>query len=110
MADEERVVIKPGVCKDFLQDFRAVGDGECFLFCKLDMCNKKLEQLNKAVDEVKEVQTVDLSENNLTDIKSLETFMNLTTLNVSNNKIKGMSLFCSEEAFPNLKWLDVSSN
>ena len=55
MADEERVVIKPGVCKDFLQDFKAVGDGECFLFCKLDMCNKKLEQLNKAVDEVKEV-------------------------------------------------------
>jgi len=30
MADEERIVIKPGVCRDFIREFKAVGDGECF--------------------------------------------------------------------------------
>ena len=43
MADEERVVIKPGVCKDFIRDFKAVGDGEHFMFCDLNMHNKRIE-------------------------------------------------------------------
>jgi len=80
------------------------------MFTDLALSFKKIEQLNKGVDDVKDVLTADLQENNLTDIKSLETFQNLTSLNVSNNKIKGLSLFCVDEAFPNLKWLNVSSN
>jgi Leucine-rich repeat (LRR) protein len=110
MVEEERVVIKPGVCKEFLNNFKAVGDGECFMFNDINMSFKKIEQLNKACDEVKEVETVDLSENNLTDIKSLETFQNLTSINVSNNKIKGLSMFTVDEAFPNLKWVNLSNN
>jgi len=51
-----------------------------------------------------------LNENNLTDIKSLETFQSLTYLNVCNNKIKGISIFCVDEAFPNLKWLNLAGN
>jgi hypothetical protein len=52
MVEEERVVIKPGVCKDFLQSFKAVGDGECFMFSDLNMSFKKIEQLNKACDSL----------------------------------------------------------
>ena len=36
--------------------------------------------------------------------------MNLTSLNVSNNKIKSVNIFTIDEAFPNLKWLDLSGN
>jgi Leucine-rich repeat (LRR) protein len=34
----------------------------------------------------------------------------LVYLNIAKNKIKGLSLFTGEEAFPNLKWLDASNN
>jgi Leucine-rich repeat (LRR) protein len=34
----------------------------------------------------------------------------LVYLNIAKNKIKGLGLFCTEEAFPNLKWLDASNN
>lgn len=67
-------MIKPGTCKEFLRAFNPVGDGESFIFTDLSMGGKRIEQLNKAVDEVKEVQTLDLGENNLTDIKALENF------------------------------------
>lgn len=40
----------------------------------------------------------------------MEILNNLTYLNVSRNKIKNFSIFTVEEAFPNLKWLDVSYN
>jgi len=74
------------------------------------MSFKKIEQLNKAMDEVKEVETCDLSENNLTDVKFLETFQNLTSMNVSNNKIKSLSMFTIDESFPSLKWVNLSNN
>jgi len=31
-------------------------------------------------------------------------------LNLAKNKIKAATIFCNEEAFPNLKWLDLSNN
>ena len=31
-------------------------------------------------------------------------------LNLAKNKIKAVPIFCVEEAFPNLKWLDISNN
>lgn len=31
-------------------------------------------------------------------------------LNLSKNKIKALTVFTQDEMFPNLKWLDVSSN
>ena len=40
----------------------------------------------------------------------LAQFTNLQKLNVSKNKIKAIALFGNDDAFPNLKWLDVSNN
>lgn len=34
----------------------------------------------------------------------------LTHLNLSKNKIKALNVFCVEDQFVNLKWLDVSNN
>ena len=34
----------------------------------------------------------------------------LIYLNLSKNKIKSVAVFCTEELFPNLKWLDISNN
>lgn len=31
-------------------------------------------------------------------------------MNLSKNKIKALTVFCTDELFPNLKWLDVSNN
>jgi Leucine-rich repeat (LRR) protein len=44
------------------------------------------------------------------DIAILSQFTGLVKLNVSKNKIKSIAAFSSEEAFLNLKWLDVSNN
>lgn len=34
----------------------------------------------------------------------------LVRLNLANCKIKSMNIFCNEENFPNLKWLDIQNN
>jgi Leucine-rich repeat (LRR) protein len=34
----------------------------------------------------------------------------LVYLNLAKNKIKSLVIFCTDEAFPNLRWLDVSNN
>lgn len=36
--------------------------------------------------------------------------MNIVKLDLKNNRIKNMSVFATEDAFPNLAWLDISNN
>ena len=62
------------------------------------------------MDEVREVRICDLSLNNIVDVSPLKDLQHLVRLNLSKNKIKAINLFCVEESFPNLKWLDVSAN
>ena len=64
----------------------------------------------KVAEEIKDVATIDFSNNGLVDVSSLNTLMRLTRLNLSNNRIKSMAVFAQEDAFPNLKWLDISNN
>jgi len=85
-------------------------DGECFQFNCLGLANRRIEQLNKCVEEVKDVTEIQLENNGLADIKPLEPMSRLIKLNLSNNKIKGMNIFTNDDSFPNLKWLDVHEN
>ena len=62
------------------------------------------------MEEAIRVQIMDLSLNSLADCASLVACTQLVRLNLAKNKIKSLSIFCSEENFPNLKWLDVSGN
>ncbi len=56
------------------------------------------------------MQKCDLSINNLVEITPLKDMTQLVFLNLAKNKIKACNVFCNEEAFPNLKWLDLSNN
>ena len=110
MADQDpdiKLVIKAGVCKEYLSEFRLTDDGESFQFGTLALANKRIEQVNKAVEEVKDVIEIQLENNGLADCKPLEMMTKLVKLNLANNKIKSMNIFTGEDAFPNLKWLDV---
>ena len=71
---------------------------------------QELEQLAKACEEIKDVKMVDFSGNGLADVTSLKDLSRLTKLNLTNNRIKNFAVFATEEAFPNLKWLDISHN
>jgi len=62
------------------------------------------------MDEVKDVAEVDLSLNNIVDINPMKDMQNIVKLNLCKNKIKSLAVFTLDEAFPNLKWLDLSSN
>lgn len=62
------------------------------------------------MEEVKETRRCDLSVNNIVDISMLKDMQQLIYLNLAKNKIKTIAVFCNEEMFPNLKWLDVSNN
>jgi len=64
----------------------------------------------KCADEIKDVVTIDFSYNGLVDVTTLKDLSRLTRLNLSNNKIKAMTCFATEEAFPALRWLDISFN
>ena len=109
MADE-KLVLKPGVVAPFLSGIAMSDDGENFLFTELDMHAKNIEQLNKTIDEAKEVSTCTLSGNNIKDPSALQTMANVIHLDLRGNKINNLTIFTNEELFLNLKWLDVGSN
>ena len=56
------------------------------------------------------VTKLNLSGNNVVDVQHIANLQNLTYLNLARNKVKNISIFANEENFPNLRWLDVSSN
>jgi Leucine-rich repeat (LRR) protein len=111
MADQgEKLVLKPGVVTPFLSGFEMSIDGESFHYTSLDMSNKNIEQLNKAIEEAKEVYNCNLASNNIADPGPLKELQNLRHLDLSKNKIKNLNIFCTDDVLPNLIWLDISSN
>lgn len=111
MADsDEKLVLKVEVIKKFLSNFDFTPDREAMQYLHLILASKRIEALNNSILEAKHVQFLDLSNNNIVDITVLSQFANLTKLNVSKNKIKAIAVFSNEEAFLNLKWLDISNN
>ena len=109
-AAEEKLVLRPGTILQFLDNFTSTQDGESMQYQDLNMSNKRVEALAKACEEVKDVQNVDLSVNQLADINPIKDMTNIIRLNVSKNKIKNIAVFTLDDAMPNLKWLDVSTN
>ena len=111
MADsDEKLVLKPEVIKKYLQHFDFTTDREHMQYLHLILANKRIEALNNSILEAKHVQFLDLQNNNIVDIAVLAQFTSLVKLNVSKNKIKAITVFSGDEAFPNLKWLDLSNN
>lgn len=64
-AVEEKLVLKPGVISQYLTNFSFAPDGESMQFTDLNLENKRIEQLAKAMEEVKDVKWINLSINNL---------------------------------------------
>lgn len=56
------------------------------------------------------IAVVDFSNNGLAEVSLLKDMARLTRLNLANNRIKNMTVFSTEEAFANLRWLDISNN
>jgi Leucine-rich repeat (LRR) protein len=111
MADsDEKLVLKPEVIKKYLQNFDYTAERDSMQYLNLILANKRIEALNNSILEAKHVQVLDLQNNNIVDITILGQFLNVVRLNVSKNKVKAIAVFANEEAFPNLKWLDISNN
>lgn len=62
------------------------------------------------MDEVKNVSKIDMSMNGLADITPMKELTQIVHLNLSNNRIKNVACFSFEDAFTQLKWLDISFN
>ena len=88
----------------------ASADKECLQFSTVECAGQELEQLMKVAEEIKDVTVIDFSNNGLVDVSTLNTLSRLTRLNLANNRIKNFACFSQEDAFPNLKWLDISNN
>lgn len=104
------MVLKAGVIHSYLGKFEATNDRESFQYTEIECANQELDALAKAMDEVKDVQRVDFSQNGLAEISPMRELANIVHLNLSNNRIKNMTVFSQEDAFLNLKWLDISFN
>lgn len=109
-AEETKLVLKPGGVKEYLSNFSQSADYETFFFHDLILNNRRVETLAKTMEEVKEVRKCDLGINNLQDVSALRDMQQLIYLNLSKNKIKSFAVFCTDDLFPNLKWLDISNN
>jgi Leucine-rich repeat (LRR) protein len=90
---EEKLVLKAGVVTPFLSNFQMSIDGENFLYTTLDMSNKNIEQLNKFIEEAKEVYYCNLANNNIPDPTNLKELQNLITLDLARNKVKNITVF-----------------
>lgn len=62
------------------------------------------------MDEVREVRRLDMAINNIVDINPLKDMQHIVYCNLAKNKIKALTVFTTEDCFPNLRWLDVSNN
>lgn len=109
-APAQKLVLKPGVICGFLENLSNSADNECLQFTELQCASQELENLMKASEEIKDVTVIDFSNNGLPDVSSLKDLTRLTHLNLANNKIKSAACFALDDAFPNLKWLDISNN
>jgi len=107
---DAKLVLKQGAVVPYLSNFQPTGDSENFIFTDLLLSNKRVESLAKSMEEVKEVRKCDLSINNIVDVTMLKDMQQLVYLNLAKNKIKALAVFCIDEMFPNLKWLDISNN
>lgn len=105
-----KLVLKPGIIFGFLENFTPTADRENLQFTDLTCSGQELEQLAKAMDEVKDVQNVDFSSNSLADVTPIKDLSRIVTLNLSNNRIKSVTVFSMDDCFLNLKWLDLSNN
>ena len=65
-------MLKPGVILPFLTNFEMTSDGENFIYTELDLKNKGVEQLNKTIEEAKEVLYCNLSMNGIPDATPLK--------------------------------------
>ena len=90
MEGVEKLVLKPGTkaLEPFLRNFAMSKDGLHFMYTELDMANKNCEQLNKTIEEAKDVYKVDLHSNNLQDCAPLKELQNLIHLDLAGNRLK----------------------
>lgn len=109
-APPQKLVLKPGVIHGFLENFSVTQNRECMQFLDIVCSGQELEQLGKAIDEVKDAQNVDFSTNGLSDCAAIKDLNMLVTLNLSNNRIKNVAVFAMDDCFASLKWLDISNN
>ena len=73
MADgEEKLVLKPGGVACYLSNFQRTPDMESFIMTDVILQNRRVEQLAKNMEEVKETKKCDLSMNNIVDVSSLK--------------------------------------
>ena len=103
-------MLKPGVIHGFMENFNRTSDRECFQFVDIHCTGQELEALGKAMEEIKDAENVDFSNNSIADISSIKDLSKIIKLNLSNNRIKNVSVFSQDDLFPNLVWLDISSN
>jgi len=82
-----------------LTNYDITDDGENFIFSDLDISNKGVDSLNKSIEEAKETQIFNLRNNGIPDPSFLKELPNLIHLDLSQNKVKNISVFTNEEMF-----------
>lgn len=70
--EPQKLVLKPGVIVPFLTNFQMTADGENFIYTDLDLKNKGIDQLNKTIEEAKEILYCNLSQNGIPDATPLK--------------------------------------
>ena len=82
-----------------LTNYGMTEDGDNFIFSDLDISNKGVDGLNKSIEEAKDTQICKLSKNGIPDPSFLRELPNLIHLDLSQNKVKNVSVFTNEELF-----------
>jgi Leucine-rich repeat (LRR) protein len=106
----DKTILKADVISKYLSEFTYSEDKQGMQFVRLDVSDKKVDNLDKAIIEFKHLRYLNFENNGITDWAILQGFENLVHLNLNNNKIKNLTAFITEEGFPKLQKLELANN
>lgn len=106
----DKTILKADVIAKFLCDFTYSEDWQGMQFVRLNVIDKKVESLDKALIEFKHLRYINFENNGISDCTILQGFESLIHLNLNGNKLKNLSAFNTEEGFPKLIKLELANN
>lgn len=106
---DQRELIKKSI-KDGLSQISKTSDNDGYAFSKLNLAEKEIRKLFRYLRQYPHLKYLDASINSIRDISILANIPYLLTLDLFQNKIEHIDIFCEENNLTFLQKLNLQTN